>query len=144
MKIKKRLFTHYRPDLRDEWHPTKNIGLDPNTITRGSHKRCWWLCKEGHEWQAVIKDRVSKVSRCPICYGKKVSRANNLQAKYPEVAKEWNHQRNFPLLPIHVMPSAKKKVWWVCWCRYEWQATCSNRTNRKSGCPMCYIKKIAK
>ena len=49
-----------------EWHPTKNNGLDPTDVTKGSHYKVWWLGKCGHEWQAVISSRTRGVG-CP-CY----------------------------------------------------------------------------
>ena len=52
--------------LADEWHPTKNGNLTPRDVTSGTRKKVWWVCKEGHEWQATIADR-NQGSGCPIC-----------------------------------------------------------------------------
>ncbi|MBQ8623595.1 MAG: zinc-ribbon domain-containing protein [Oscillospiraceae bacterium] len=54
------------PNLATEWHPDKNGVLLPTMVSPGSHKKVWWLCKKGHEWQASIENR-SKGSSCPIC-----------------------------------------------------------------------------
>ena len=55
------------PRLASEWHPTKNGDLNPTDVMAGSNKKVWWICKEGHEWEAVISIR--KAGRgCPICY----------------------------------------------------------------------------
>ena len=60
----------FRPSLAEEWDIDKNQGIDPNCITRGSHKKVWWKCKLcGFEWEAVVKDRVSGRG-CPACYKK--------------------------------------------------------------------------
>ncbi len=45
------------PELATEWHPTKNGDLTPDGIVVSSNRRAWWLCKEGHEWNAVISSR---------------------------------------------------------------------------------------
>jgi hypothetical protein len=43
-----------KPQLLAEWRPTRNVGLDPTTLARGSHRRAWWLCGGcGHEWQTL-------------------------------------------------------------------------------------------
>ena len=55
-----------RPDISKQWHPIKNGELTPKDVTAGSHKKVWWLCEFGHEWEAVIKSRTSGRG-CPIC-----------------------------------------------------------------------------
>ena len=55
-----------RPDLTKEWHPTKNDNLDPTKVLPGSGSKAWWICKEGHEWQAEISGR-NKGAGCPKC-----------------------------------------------------------------------------
>lgn len=62
------------PVLAAEWHPTKNGSLTPDMVTKGSKKKVWWKCKQGHEWQAVIANR-NKGSGCPYCY--KLRRLSN-------------------------------------------------------------------
>ena len=59
------------PKLSSEWHPTKNKDLTPNNVTVGSGKKVWWLGKCGHEWEAIISNRI-KNSGCPICANQKV------------------------------------------------------------------------
>ncbi|MCP4631028.1 MAG: zinc-ribbon domain-containing protein, partial [bacterium] len=45
------------PDLASQWHPVKNGDLKPEGVTSCSHKKIWWLCEKGHEWQAVVDSR---------------------------------------------------------------------------------------
>lgn len=54
------------PQLAAEWHPTKNGGLKPDNVTRGSSKKVWWICEKGHEWQAIVGSR-SQGHGCPHC-----------------------------------------------------------------------------
>lgn len=56
-----------RPEIAQEWHPTKNGDLKPTGVTANSHKTIWWRCPKGHEWQATIHNRVGNNSGCPIC-----------------------------------------------------------------------------
>lgn len=46
------------PELVKEWSD-KNEEYKPTVFTAGSSKKVWWKCKEGHEWEAVIKNRVN-------------------------------------------------------------------------------------
>lgn len=55
------------PQLASEWHPTKNGSLSPTQVTYGKGKKVWWLCPEGHEYQATILHRASGGTNCPIC-----------------------------------------------------------------------------
>ena len=55
------------PDLMKEWHPTKNAGLDPNSLLPGSGKKAWWRCAKGHEWQAKIENRTTRGTGCKKC-----------------------------------------------------------------------------
>lgn len=57
------------PELAKEWHPTKNGELLPKMIGAGSHKKVWWQCFLGHEWQAIIQSR-SLGHNCPVCSGR--------------------------------------------------------------------------
>ena len=54
----------------------------------------------------------------------------------PEVAKEWNYEKNGNLKPEHVSANSGKKVWWTCSKGHEWKAVISNR-NKGHGCPYC-------
>lgn len=135
-----------RPDLAAEWHPTKNGELTPYKVTLQSNKKVWWIDKLGHEWPAVISHMTGRNDRCPFCINKKVSQGfNDLLTLRPDIAKEWNYEKNGDLRPENVMPGSNKKVWWKCSnpdCGDEWEAQISRRCSRGSGCPVCDGKKV--
>ncbi len=54
------------PSLAVEWHSEKNGALLPTDVLPSSNKKVWWLCKKGHEWQAVIASR-NDGAGCPYC-----------------------------------------------------------------------------
>ena len=123
-------------ELVKEWHLTKNGEITPEQYMGGSHKKVWWMCEEGHEWYAEIKSRASGVG-CPYCAGKKVMYGfNDLETKYPELAKEWHPTKNGQLTPAQVTYGSGKKVWWMCKNGHEWITDVSNRTVGR-GCPVC-------
>ena len=124
------------PTLASEWNYEKNNGLTPADVTPNSHKTVWWKCKEGHEWQTIIGNR-HKGSGCPYCAGQKVLKGNNdLQTVNPNLAEEWNYEKNNGLIPADVTPNSNKKVWWKCSKGHEWQAKVADR-NKGRGCPYC-------
>lgn len=127
-------------ELAKEWSE-KNKG-NFSDYTKGSHYPAIWICSRGHEWPALVKTRYSGYN-CPYCSGRRVIKGeNDLQTKYPELAKEWHPTKNNLLIPSNVKYGAKKKVWWMCSrCKHEWPAYVCNRTSGK-GCPACNHKAI--
>ncbi len=124
------------PILAKEWNCEKNGSLKPEHFTANSHKKVWWKCCNGHEWQAIIASR-SKGNRCPYCSGRFVVKGkNDLQTVNPNLANEWNYEKNGGLTPMDVMPNSVKKAWWKCNQGHEWQAAISSR-NKGNGCPYC-------
>jgi len=57
------------PVLAAEWHPTLNLALSPQSVSRGSDQKVWWQCDEGHEWQMWVYAR-SGGHGCPECWAK--------------------------------------------------------------------------
>ena len=125
-----------KPMLAKEWHPSKNGDLSPSHITAGSQKKVWWMCKAGHEWQAVISSR-ARGNNCPVCAGKIVCVGyNDLTTTNPLLAAEWNQAKNADLKPQDFTQKSGKKVWWICKKGHEWQAVIASRADGR-GCPIC-------
>lgn len=130
------------PTIADEWNYEKNDKL-PMDFKSGSHKKAWWQCKKGHEWEATIDSR-SRGNGCPYCSGRYVVKGeNDLKTVNPILAGEWNYKKNLGLTPEDVKPNSNKKVWWICVKGHEWEATISNR-NQGKGCPYCSGRKKQK
>lgn len=125
------------PTLSLEWHPTKNEDFLPTMVTLGSHKKVWWICEKGHEWETEIVNRTTAKTGCPYCSGKKVlSGFNDLLTTNPKLAAEWHPTKNGDLFPTMVSSGSHKKAWWICKNGHEWQAEIANR-NAGNGCPIC-------
>lgn len=57
------------PTIAAEWHPTRN-GSVVATQVGGDHiMNAWWLCPNGHDYQATVRSRVRASRSCPTCYG---------------------------------------------------------------------------
>lgn len=70
------------PELAAQWHPELNDDASPEEVTYGSKRKPWWLCPQGHSWQAVICNRV-RGAGCPYCAGKLPTATNNLGVHNP-------------------------------------------------------------
>ena len=68
----------------------------------------------------------------------------NLLTEFPEVAKEWNYEKNYPLIPEMFYPKSGKKVWWKCKNNHEWVSKIDSRTRIQHNCPYCSNQKIIK
>ena len=132
------LTTH--PDIADEWNYEKNGSLTPKDVSAGSGRKVWWKCSKGYEWMTSVSKRVAGRS-CPIC--RRINNQlnlspvdNSLSMTHPDIAKEWNYEKNGSLVPDCVLAGSNKKVWWKCFKGHEWEAIISNRT-KGHGCPFC-------
>ncbi len=124
----------------NEWNYEKNGNLQPSAFKVNSNRKVWWICKHGHEWQAIIESR-TKGNGCPFCNGKKAIRGvNDLSTVNPKLASEWNYSKN-KISPLNIRPNSNKKVWWICSKGHEWEAVISSR-NAGSNCPYCSNQKV--
>ncbi len=122
------------PDLAEQ-----AVGWDPRTVMAGSGKSLKWRCKLEHQWSATVESRTVNKTDCPYCANKKVLIGfNDLQSKYPEIAKEsygWN--------PELVIPGSKKKMNWKCQLGHIYSASAGSRTGKNlTSCPICAGKKV--
>lgn len=102
------------PDLCKEWNYKRNKNLHPKMFTANSGEKVWWICKNNHEWEAVIGSR-NNGRKCPICTNRKLQIGfNDLKTLFPELAKEWDYERNMDLSPKEITKCSGKKVWWQC------------------------------
>jgi len=133
------------PKVAAEWHPTKNGDSRPEEFTCGNHKKVWWVCPEGHDYDAVIYSRTTnKPNGCPYCSGKRACEDNNLKLLYPKVAAEWHPKKNGDLKPEKFTCGSGKIIWWICSKGHSYNASINNRTSKgKRGCPYCSGRKVS-
>ena len=128
------------PGLVCEWDYEKNTPLLPSDVTTGSHRKVWWKGSCGHEWQAIVKNRV-RGAGCPFCSGNMLLRGfNDLATLKPELISEWS-EKNTPITAHDVLPCSNKDIWWRCFRGHEWIAKISDRYYG-SGCPYCAGHKL--
>ena len=130
------ILTLENPSIAKEWDYVKNGVLQPERFTGGSNRKVWWRCKEGHSWFAEINKRFTYGRGCPYCSGNKVLPGyNDIATTHPQVAAEWDYEKNGDLRPEHLSIGADRKVWWLCNCGHSWEARTYSR--KKHGCPAC-------
>jgi hypothetical protein len=117
------------PELSNEWDFAKNVDITPEKIQAGSGKRVWWKCKNGHSWECSVVARTRDGKDCPVC--------RSIGFLYPNLLKEWDHQRNALIDPFNLSWGSSAKVWWICENNHAWETSVSSRTGRGSGCPVC-------
>ena len=133
------------PETATWWHPTKNENLRPSDVTRGSSRKVWWRCPEGHEWRREVAGvHDMGCSKCGITPGGS-ERCNSVPhdrgragaIPMPKfLISQWHPSKNGKLLPRHVSGGSGRKVWWQCSRGHSWRASVASRSNG-TGCPVC-------
>jgi very-short-patch-repair endonuclease len=124
------------------WDSQKNIDLDPKKISIYNKKnKFWWICQYNHSFQSTAITRFNS-KNCPVCVNQKVIKGlNDLKTTNPELAKEWNYNKNLEIDINQITKGSNKKVWWICEKGHESKASISSRSNG-SNCPYCSNKYV--
>ena len=130
-------------ELMKEWDYEKNssIGLFPEKLLSKSNKKAWWICPLNHSWQMEVYRRTDG-RKCPYCSNKRVLRGyNDLNTLFPDIAKEWDYEKNDGKCIYEYVKGSTQRVFWKCLkCGYEWITSIRDRTINKTGCPQCARK----
>lgn len=127
------------PEIAAQWDYERN-DKKPSDYLSGSNVKVWWKCKkQPHSYLMSIVSRTQpKYSGCPYCSGKRVLEGfNDLATTHPDVAAQWDFERN-TLLPTQVTYASSKKVWWKCEkCSGSYLMAVSQKGAMHLGCPYC-------
>ncbi len=130
------------PKLAEQWSEKNTI--TPDDVTAGAHDRVWWKGKCGHEWQAIVNNRVRGGNGCPYCAHYTVLKGfNDLATVRPDLLKEWDYEKNADLKPDETNAYSGKSVWWKCKEGHEWKAKIKYRTAGR-GCRVCLNQIVLK
>jgi hypothetical protein len=161
------------PEKMKEWYYEKNneLGYDPKKILPNSQIIAYWKCLVGckykddppchemvnqeecqHIFQSSVQNRIVNNTQCTYCIAtpQKICYHQSIDFLYPELAKEWDHERNGDLKPYHVSKCSDRKVHWKCHigcqykdscnddaCHHRWISNIANRTSHNRSCPYC-------
>lgn len=125
------------PELAKEWSE-RNLPLTPDKLPEKKTGMFWWKCPDcGEEYKAWIQSRING-SKCPYCSGRKIKAGlNDLPTTDPDIAAEWDNERNGDITPKQIFRTSRKIYWWKCPHGHSWQAKVSERTIDKIPCRKC-------
>ena len=103
------------PEIAKEFDAEKN-GITPDRISPRDTNSYWWTCENKHpSFLQSVEHRVHRKTICPYCTGRKViTGETDLEHLFPDVAKEWDVEKNKGILPKDVSPYAYNSYWWIC------------------------------
>lgn len=109
-----------------------------STLSSSANRMVRWRCEKGHEWDALVSNRVHKGYGCPYCSGRlAIPGENDLATLYPELAQELVD----PSLATQLKPTSHTRVDWRCPKGHVYNIAVSHRVAKKSGCPYCSGRK---
>lgn len=131
-----REFLEENNELRLMW--SKNNSDTLLDLKINSSKKALWVCEKfGAEYAKPISVKIQKPESCSVCTGSTVfSGYNDLKTLYPNLASEWDYEKN-DISPEQVKYSTGKKFYWKCSNGHKWETRVSHRTSSGSGCPQC-------
>ena len=121
--------------LLSEWDHRRNAAENnvPDNTKLRSHKPIHWLCKQcpagqEHRWSAPPYSQTDKLkSGCPVCAGHVACKCNSLQALCPDIAADWDDNKNEGQ-PSDYSARSTRLAWWFSPERGSWQQTVNSRT----------------
>ena len=128
------------PEIASEFDVEKN-GITPDIVSPKDTESYWWTCKYDHpSFFQSVSHRVTRNTKCPYCTGRKViSGVNDLETLYPDIAREWDVEKNNGLLPKDVSPFTYNPYWWSCPKGHSYKKKVIKRTkfHKPIDCPKC-------
>jgi len=124
---------------------TERGGTWKSKIYKNSSVLMLWGCgvQEHPDFEKRLADILSDGGWCPYCSGHKTCISNSLATLNPELAEEWDCEKNGDLTPNDVTPSSNRNVWWKCreeGCRHSWQARVYKRNKGEKKCFECWSR----
>jgi hypothetical protein len=123
--------------------PTIEVLGDYINNKTGVHCKCK-ICGfshyiDGKQWKPTPTSLLHENRKCPACIGQAVLQGfNDLATLRPDIAAEWNYEKNTDLSPNMVTLHSNKKMWWKCSkCGHEWRTAITHRSYG-AGCPKCW------
>lgn len=128
------------PSLSLEFDGDRNYPLTPESLHAQSNRKVFWVCSKGdHSWEASPASRFRMGSGCPYCSGRlPIRNLTDLATVYPQLANEFDLDKNKPYLPQDFTSKSSRKVWWRCRRDHSWQSTIASRTRPSYGCALCF------
>ncbi len=129
------------PELFKELASDQPPGVTAATLKSGSNRIANWTCLKNpnHVYPCSPYDRTVRGTGCSYCAGKRVLPGDNdLLTKHPDLAEEWDYEKNYPQRPEQFTSGSNKSFGWICsWNpNHKWDAAINTRS-RGHGCQKC-------
>ncbi|WOJ94259.1 zinc-ribbon domain-containing protein [Congregibacter variabilis] len=124
------------PGLLRYWDDKKNA-LSPLDVSAYDRERYFWRCENGHSFARAPYRVLATGHRCQECrregktawriHGKRDPGANLLDT-HPQIAREWDYERN-ARGPEEFAPGSQRVAFWVCENGHSWSSAICHRTS---------------
>ena len=123
----------------EQYYDTSKNQRPFHSLSNMSNDYVWWKCSNGHSFERTVYNTARMGSfRCPVCENLIVQIGeNDLASQYPDLAKEYNVEKNGALPQDVSIASSSNETWWKCSEGHEFQRSVYNRIHRFSECPVC-------
>jgi very-short-patch-repair endonuclease len=127
------------------WDEKNNENVKPRDVFKHSGKKYWFICEEGHSFDATLAHISSETEPrwCPYCNGcneKALECFERSFASHP-LSKNWDYEKNNGVIPREVFKGSGDKYWFKCDCGHSFDAMLSDisKENNNRWCPYCCI-----
>jgi hypothetical protein len=116
---------------------SKKIEITTKEYTGGNLELIEWKCLVCNNIFLATWANIYSGSGCVYCAKKKAWEGNCLANKRPDLAQDWDYDKNGGLTPKDILPGSEKYYYWKCHvCDFGWKAMLTER-KRGRGCPAC-------
>lgn len=132
----------YYPFIKEIWDYEKNYLMKPEHFPPFSNYMAYFKCDKGHPSYLAQIGSKAKGHGCKICDGQVATKENNLALSFPNLALEWNYEKN-QKNPNEHLPHSNKTVYWDCQiCKSTYDKMINERTGGGENCPYCAGKRV--
>lgn len=114
--------------------------------SKGTYQKVHWRCHRCGDMRfRSVNSRASKGYRCKICTTNeemerrneiKLEKVGSLQDNHPDIAAEWDHEKNAKK-PAAVLSNSGQLAHWICSNGHRWETRINDRVKANSGCRKC-------
>lgn len=108
-------------------------------LTASSGKRTEFRCADGHRWEAVVNNIITKGRGCPYCSGRRALIGfNDITTTHPERVAMFAD----PEMAKRFTAASDKRAEFKCDAGHRWEATVGNVVTEGCGCPYCSSRRV--
>lgn len=123
----------------EQYYDTENNERPFNSYSNSSNEYVWWKCDKNHSFKwSIINFSRGGIFKCPICTNKQLLVGeNDLKSQYPDLAMEFDSEKN-NILPEEILyTNTDDSTWWLCKEGHSFQRSVWYRVNNVRECPIC-------